>query len=93
LAAEARSGPNLSAFSEREYRGIHHAHSDRCKAIVGETLLYWVRVHEWWSKATSLPDLGAVRFKYLYGNDFSQEGPDALLIEKDPAVGIRGLAE
>jgi hypothetical protein len=88
LAAEARSEPNLSAFSDREYRGSRHAHHEFCRRNVQETLRYWVRVHQWWSKATNLPDLGVVRFRYLYGNEFSQEGPASSSIERDPAVVI-----
>lgn len=73
-------------FEERAYRGITHRHSDACAWRLRDSSSYMVRVHMFMEKAAELPALENVRYKYLYGNDFSEEGSGASPIAVDTTL-------
>ena len=73
-------------LEERTYRGITHRHSDACAWRLRESSTYLVRVHQFWQKTAELPTLEKVRYKYLYGNDFSEETPGASPIQVDATL-------
>jgi hypothetical protein len=83
---EAKSTAAPSGFAERSYRGTTHRHNEACHWILAEASGYYARVHRFWEKTAQLPEFQDVRFKYLYGNIFSEEGPGAPKIAVDPAV-------
>jgi hypothetical protein len=70
----------------RTYRGITHRHTDLCEWRLREAAAYLVRLHEFWRNAAELPTLADVRYKYLYGNDFSEENPGASPIQLDTTL-------
>ena len=86
---DAKSPLPPSGFAERTYHGVTHRHSEACAWRMREASTYFARVHRSWEKATELPALDAVRYKYSYGNRFSEEGPGADPIAEDPAVMVR----
>ena len=83
---EARTATPPSGTAERSYRDVTHRHSEACTWQVGETRRYLGRVHRFWEKSTGHPTLDEVRYKYLYGNDFSEEGQGATPIAADPSL-------
>ena len=87
---EAKSTPKLCGTEERSYRDLTHRHGDACAWQLGETWRYLGRVHRFWEKTARLPALDDVRYKYLYGNNFSEEGQGAIPIASDPTT-MRGL--
>jgi hypothetical protein len=76
----------LPVFAERHYRGTRHAHTEQCRRVVQEASRYLARVHKHWSQVAAMPALDEVRFKYFYGNAFTEEGKGASGIASDPAV-------
>ena len=84
--AESKNAAVPSGAPERTYRGITHRHTDACRWRIRELSEYLGRVHRFWEKALALPALEDVRFKYLYGNDFSEEGPGASKIAPDSSI-------
>ena len=85
---DAKGPTPPTGFAERTYRGITHRHGEACGWRVREASAYLGRVHRFWEKATALPALDEVRYKYLYGNPFSEEGTGASHISDDPAVRV-----
>ena len=75
-----------SGFAERTYRGITHRHTEACAWQLQGASAYLGRVHRFWEKAAGLPTFEDIRYKYFYGNMFSEEGPGAPKIAVDPAV-------
>lgn len=86
---EAALKASATGLAERTYRGVTHKHGDACAWRLREAATYLGRVHRSWEKAAALPALDEVRYKYLYGNPFSEEGPEASRIAVDPAVLVR----
>jgi hypothetical protein len=82
----AAAKPAPFGTDARRYRDVTHQHNDGCAWHVGETWRYLGRVHRYWEKSTSLPALDDVRYQYLYGNDFSEEGPGSSPIKNDPTL-------
>lgn len=76
----------LCKIEERTYRGLTHQHGDRCAWLLRDALKYLGRVHRSWEKAAALPALDDLRYKYLYGNDFSEESQGATPIAADPTL-------
>jgi hypothetical protein len=74
----------------RTYHGVTHRHTEACGGIHVEAAAYFGRVHRFWEKAADLPGLEEIRYKYLYGNSFSEEGAGAQAIAVDPGLKIRG---
>lgn len=85
-AREKESNASACGFELRTYRGVTHRHGDTCAWRIREAATYLARVHRSWEKTTALPALDDVRYKYLYGDDFSEEGPGAQKIADDPAL-------
>ncbi len=83
---EAAATPAQSRFTPREYRGMTHSHGPNCDWGMRSASTYLARVHRAWEKAATLPTLDEVRFKYLYGNAFTEEGKGATPIANDLAV-------
>ena len=83
---EAKTPGQLVGPAEGSYQGAVHRHSEACSWILAEASGYVARVHRFWEKTAALPDLQDVRYKYLYGNIFSEEGAGAQKIAVDPAV-------
>ena len=76
-------------FDDREYRGMRHVHGDNCAWVTRSTLTYLSRLHISWQLMKALPDFEEIRFKYLYGNRFSEEGTGATPIAWDPTMASR----
>lgn len=70
----------------RTYRGLTHRHGDACRGALQEASKYLARLHGSWAKAAALPTLDEIRYKYLYGNDFSEESPGAAGIAPDTTL-------
>ncbi len=75
---------------ERAYRGARHRHTEACVWVARSLHEYKVRLHKHWSEAKGLPALEEVRYKYLYGNPFTEEGAGAAKIAQDPSLIRRG---
>lgn len=71
---------------ERTYRNLTHRHNENCSWQLQEVSSYFLRVHRFWEKAAALPALDDLRYQYLYGNDFSEEGPGASPIKRDATL-------
>ncbi len=72
------------------YRGAKHEHTDQCGSWLRATGQYLTRLHQKWSLLPELPTLASIRFAYLYGNDFTEEGKDGSKIAEDPSLPRRG---
>jgi hypothetical protein len=81
--------PKSCGAPERTYRGVTHKHGDACGWHLVEADRYLGRAHRFWEKSAALPALDDVRYKYLYGNLFSEEAAGASPIAPDPAVMVR----
>ena len=69
------------------YRGMKHKHSQRCASSLAEGYEYFAQLHREMAGWKELPALEAVRYTYLYGNEFTEETADAKRIERrDPAA-------
>ena len=88
--AKAMSATLMSDLGERTYRGITHHHGAVCPWQIRGVSTYLERVHRAWEKVTELPALDDVRYRYLYGNPFSQEGPGATPIAVDAGLKVVG---
>jgi hypothetical protein len=66
------------------YRGQTHTHGAGCVRALREGFDYLVKLHAHWAKAAELPDLESVRYSYLYGNEFTEESPQAERIASLP---------
>jgi hypothetical protein len=87
---EGKNPSKPAEVADRTYRDATHRHSDACSWQIQQTWLYLGRVHRSWEKSAALPALEEIRFKYLYGNDFSEEGQGATPIAADPTI-LTGL--
>jgi hypothetical protein len=85
---KAKEAATLPEAADRSYRDLTHRHTDACAWQIQETWSYLGRVHRSLEKAAALPTLDEIRFKYLYGNDFSEEGKGASPIQQDRAVMV-----
>jgi hypothetical protein len=83
---KAKGKATPTEVADRSYRDLTHRHNEACAWQIQETWRYLGRVHRFLEKAAALPSLDEVRYKYLYGNDFSEEGKGASPIASDPAV-------
>jgi hypothetical protein len=83
-------GKEPTAFDIPAYRGAKHDHTDRCGNWLRATALYFARLHKKWSLLPELPTLDSIRFAYLYGNDFTEEGKDGSKIAYDETLPRRG---
>lgn len=83
---KAKGPAQPSEVAERSYRDMTHRHGDACAWQFQEAWRYLGRVHRFWEKAAALPALDEIRYKYLYGNNFSEEGQGASPIQADPSL-------
>ena len=62
------------AFVEpRTYRGTRHVHTAECAGALLEGYRYLQALHRDWSAKRRFPRLNEVRFRYLFGNAFTEE--------------------
>jgi hypothetical protein len=64
------------------YRGKRHAHSSACGRALEAGYGYLSRLHAVLAGWTDLPALEDVRYRYEYGNEFTEESADARRIDK-----------
>lgn len=55
------------------YRGLKHKHGPGCLGSLSSGWEYFAKLHRMWAEWKELPELEAVRYTYLYGNDFTEE--------------------
>ena len=72
----------VSPFRTVAYRGIKHVHSEACAWCLKEGYGYLSKLHREWAARTELPAIDEVRYKYLYGNEFTEETGDSTHIAK-----------
>lgn len=69
------------------YRGKRHVHGPQCASSIREGYEYWARLHSVLEAWEELPDLETVRYRYEYGNEFTEESATAKHIERsDPSA-------
>ncbi len=90
LAEKAKQPESLKLLFREDdrltYRGKRHVHGPQCASSVREGYAYWARLHAVLEAWEELPDLEAVRYRYEYGNEFTEESPTAKHIERsDPS--------
>jgi hypothetical protein len=88
--AESKNAAVPLDAPQRTYRGITHRHSAACSENLRNLSSYLARVHRAWEKSSALPSLDEIRYKYLYGDPFSEEGPGAHPIAVDPTLKVFG---
>jgi hypothetical protein len=86
LRAEAEQ-PNgwqslTKGFAPGNYRGQRHVHSSACGWTLKNGYQYLSSLHLTWSQQSALPAFDDVRYKYLYGNDFTEESPETTHIDR-----------
>jgi hypothetical protein len=59
------------------YRGFKHTHGASCGWSLKNGYEYLAGLHRDWSLKTELPAFDDVRYRYLYGNDFTEETADS----------------
>lgn len=89
--AELSVVPQPADKGEWSYRSLTHRHDEDCGWQLQEASRYFRRVHQFWQRTPALPSFDDLRYKYFYGNDFSEEGKDASPIAQDTALRmVRG---
>ncbi len=86
LRAEAEQ-PNgwqslTKGFAAGNYRGQKHVHTASCGWSLKHGYEYLSALHLNWSQQKALPAFDDVRYKYLYGNDFTEESAEATTIAR-----------
>jgi len=86
LRAEAER-PNgwqslTQGFAPNNYRGKRHVHSASCSWSLKEGYEYLSALHADWSTQKALPSFDEIRYRYLYGNDFTEETGDSTHIAR-----------
>jgi hypothetical protein len=70
------------SFAPGNYRGQRHVHSSACSWSLKEGYEYLSALHADWSQQKALPSFDQIRYRYLYGNDFTEETADSSHIER-----------
>lgn len=70
--------PKKPAF----YRGLKHKHGPGCLDSLSSGWEYFAKLHRMWAEWKDLPELEAVRYTYLYGNDFTEENENSARIAR-----------
>lgn len=80
--------PALAGFRLYRYRGLAHKHSEGCLHNLRAGYDYLVELHDRWSVEPKLPDLEEIRYRYLWGNPFTEEAAGSTAIGKgeEPAA-------
>ena len=74
LARGSDGWKEVIAFVEpRTYRGARHVHTATCAGALLEGYRYLQALHRDWSSQRKFPELNDVRFRYLFGNAFTEE--------------------
>jgi hypothetical protein len=78
-AEDFSAGPDawrelVKSFRSVSYRGLQHTHSAACAGSLRNGYEYLAALHRDWSQRAGLPDFEDVRYRYLYGNEFTEEG-------------------
>jgi hypothetical protein len=86
LRAEAEQ-PNgwqslTKGFAAGNYRGQRHVHSASCGWSLKNGYQYLSALHLHWAQQKELPALDDIRYKYLYGNDFTEETAESKHVER-----------
>jgi len=86
LKAEAEN-PNgwqslTKGIAAGNYRGQKHVHSASCGWSLKNGYQYLSALHLNWSQQKELPTFDDVRYKYLYGNDFTEESAEATHVDR-----------
>lgn len=71
----------MADYKTFSYRDVKHQHTERCAFNLQEGYKYLGKLHTWWKDAKSFPKLDDVRYRYLWGNPFTEETPDSHHIE------------
>jgi hypothetical protein len=98
LRAEAEKPESLASllkgFRTVSYRGIKHVHTASCGWSLKNGYEYLAALHQDWALKTELPAFDDVRYKYLYGNDFTEETADSKHVERpDPVDAPKPVAK
>jgi hypothetical protein len=75
-------GALTSGFAPGAYRGQAHLHSQRCCWTLKNGYDYLSKLHLTWAQQKDLPALDDVRYKYLYGNEFTEETADSAHVSR-----------
>lgn len=75
----------LEGYRIATYRGRAHEHSAGCLTCILAGLDYLGKLHQAWSEMAGLPDLDEMRFAYLWGNSFTEEGANSKPVEDNDA--------
>lgn len=78
------------------YRGMKHVHGPACAWCLKNGYEYLSALHRDWAGRTELPSLESIRYRYLYGNEFTEETADSNHITKpepppDPKPVVKRL--
>jgi len=76
----------VKEFRPVNYRGMKHAHSASCGWSLKSAYEYLAGLHQDWAEKTELPDFDDVRYKYLYGNDFTEETANSSQVSRPETV-------
>ena len=74
-----------AAMRPGNYRGKKHVHSESCGWSLKEGYEYLAALHREWAGLKELPAFEDIRYRYLYGNDFTEETADSSHITKPEA--------
>ena len=55
------------------YRDVKHSHSEQCARAILHCYRYLSGLHDHWRELKKLPSFDEIRFKYLWGDSFSEE--------------------
>ncbi len=69
--------PEFTGSGTLVYRSLKHEHGKDCGKSLWEYHAYMRGLRKYWSEAKDFPMLEAVRYSYIYGNDFTEESEGA----------------
>jgi hypothetical protein len=72
----SRADP-VSAVGTLAYRSLRHVHTKECGRSLWEYYEYMKGLRKHWSEVKDFPTLEAVRYSYIYGNEFTEESEGA----------------
>ena len=80
-----------SGFAPGSYRGQPHVHNSGCSWALKNGYEYLSKLHLTWAQQKDLPALDDVRYKYLYGNEFTEETADSAHVNGPEPVELPKL--
>jgi hypothetical protein len=72
----------VKGFRPGSYRGQRHLHSASCGWSLKSGYEYLAGLHQDWAQKAELPAFDDVRYRYLYGNDFTEEAADSKHVDR-----------